>query len=73
MIEKAISYDLEIISSDVFNDCLKDIEQYILEGIYNRNLASETNEECIELQNRCLREFAYKFMEHTSKGYGGRA
>tara|TARA_R110002167_G_scaffold190373_3_gene392676 strand:+ start:1944 stop:2150 length:207 start_codon:yes stop_codon:yes gene_type:complete len=66
MIDPAISYDLEIISSDVFNDCLKDIEQYILEGIYNRNLASEANEECIELQNRCLREFAYKFMEHTS-------
>ena len=64
MTKEGIEANLEIIAHDIFDDCVSDIEQYIADGIYNKQLAQEL-EEFLIMKKQCLRLFADRIMLYT--------
>ena len=65
MTKEGIEANLEVIANDIFDDCIGDIEQYITDGIYNRQLVEESNYEFLIMQKQCLRLFADRIMLYT--------
>jgi hypothetical protein len=52
MTKEGIEANLDIIAHDIFDDCVSDIEQYIREGIYNKQLSNESTAEFYATRNR---------------------
>lgn len=65
MTKKGIEANLEVIAHNIFEDCVSDIEQYITDGIYNKQLSSESTAEFLIMQNNCLKLFADRVMLYT--------
>ena len=65
MTKEGIEANLDIIAHDIFDDCISDIEQYITDGIYNRQLSNESTAEFLIMQNNCLKLFAERVMLYT--------
>jgi hypothetical protein len=64
MTKEGIEANLDIIAHDIFDDCVSDIEQYIADGIYNKQLVQEL-EEFLIMKKQCLRLFADRIMLYT--------
>jgi len=67
MTKEGIEANLEIIAHDIFDDCISDIEQYITDSIYNRQLSNESTAEFLIMQNNCLKLFADRIMVYTGE------
>jgi len=67
MTKEGIEANLEIIAHDIFDDCISDIEQYITDGIYNKQLSNESTAEFLIMQNNCLKLFADRIMLYTGE------
>ena len=67
MTKQGIEANLEVIAHDVFFDCVSDIEQYIADGIYNKQLSNESTAEFLTMQNNCLRLFAERIVLYTGE------
>jgi hypothetical protein len=67
MTKEGIEANLDIIAHDIFDDCVSDIEQYITDGIYNKQLSNESTAEFLIMQNNCLKLFADRIMLYTSE------
>lgn len=65
MTKEGIEANLDIIAHDIFDDCVSDIEQYITDGIYNKQLVEESNYEFLIMKKQCLRLFADRIMLYT--------
>jgi len=67
MTKEGIEANLDIIAHDIFDDCISDIEQYITDGIYNKQLSNESTAEFLIMQNNCLKLFADRIMLYTGE------
>lgn len=67
MTKEGIEANLDIIAHDIFDDCVSDIEQYITDGIYNKQLSNESTAEFLIMQNNCLKLFAERIMLYTGE------
>ena len=67
MTKEGIEANLDVIAHDIFDDCISDIEQYITDGIYNKQLSNETTAEFLIMQNNCLKLFADRIMLYTGE------
>jgi len=67
MTKEGIEANLDIIAHDIFDDCVSDIEQYITDGIYNKQLVEESNYEFLIMKNNCLKLFADRIMLYTGE------
>ena len=67
MTKEGIEANLEVIAHDIFDDCISDIEQYITDGIYNKQLSNESTAEFLIMQNNCLKLFAERIMLYTGE------
>jgi hypothetical protein len=67
MTKEGIEANLDIIAIDIFDDCISDIEQYITDGIYNKQLSNESTAEFLIMQNNCLKLFADRIMLYTGE------
>ncbi len=65
MTKEGIEANLEVIANDIFDECVSDIEQYIADGIYNKQLVEESDEEFLIMQKQCLRLLADRIMLYT--------
>ena len=65
MTKEGIEANLDVIAHDIFDDCISDIEQYITDGIYNKQLSNESTAEFLIMQNNCLKLFAERVMLYT--------
>ena len=65
MTKEGIEANLDVIAIDIFDDCISDIEQYITDGIYNKQLSNESTAEFLIMQNNCLKLFADRIMLYT--------
>ena len=65
MTKQGIEANLDVIAHDIFDDCISDIEQYITDGIYNKQLSNESTAEFLIMQNNCLKLFADRVMLYT--------
>ena len=66
MTKEGIEANLDVIAHDIFDDCISDIEQYITDGIYNKQLSNESTAEFLIMQNNCLKLFAERVMLYLS-------
>ena len=67
MTKEGIEANLDVIAHDIFDDCISDIEQYITDGIYNKQLSNESTAEFLIMQNNCLKLFAERIMLYTGE------
>ena len=67
MTKEGIEANLDVIAHDIFDDCISDIEQYITDGIHNKQLSSESTAEFLIMQNNCLKLFADRIMLYTGE------
>jgi|TARA_R110002072_G_C7883908_1_gene528237 hypothetical protein len=67
MTKEGIEANLDVIAHDIFDDCISDIEQYITDGIYNKQLSNESTAEFLIMQNNCLKLFADRIMLYTGE------
>lgn len=67
MTKEGIEANLDIIAHYIFDDCIIDIEQYIADGIYNKQLSNESTAEFLIMQNNCLKLFADCIMVYTGE------
>ena len=67
MTKERIEANLDVIAHDIFDDCISDIEQYITDGIYNKQLSNESTAEFLIMQNNCLKLFADRIMLYTGE------
>ena len=67
MTKQGIEANLDVIAHDIFDDCISDIEQYITDGIYNKQLSNESTAEFLIMQNNCLKLFADRIMLYTGE------
>ena len=67
MTKQGIEANLDVIAHDIFDDCVSDIEQYITDGIYNKQLSNESTAEFLIMQNNCLKLFAERIMLYTGE------
>ena len=67
MTKERIEANLDVIAHDIFDDCISDIEQYITDGIYNKQLSNESTAEFLIMQNNCLKLFAERVMLYTGE------
>ena len=67
MTKEGIEANLDVIAIDIFDDCISDIEQYITDGIYNKQLSNESTAEFLIMQNNCLKLFADRIMLYTGE------
>ena len=67
MTKEGIEANLDVIAHDIFDDCISDIEQYITDGIYNKQLSNESTAEFLIMQNNCLKLFAERVMLYTGE------
>ena len=67
MTKQGIEANLEVIAHDIFDDCVSDIEQYITDSIYNKQLSNESTAEFLIMQNNCLKLFADRIMLYTGE------
>ena len=67
MTKEGIEANLDVIAHDIFDDCISDIEQYITDGIYNKQLSNESTAEFLIMQNNCLKLFADRIMLYTDE------
>ena len=65
MTKEGIEANLDVIAHDIFDDCISDIEQYITDSIYNKQLSNESTAEFLIMQNNCLKLFAERVMLYT--------
>ena len=65
MTKEGIEANLDVIAHDIFDDCISDIEQYITDGIYNKQLSNESTAEFLIMQNNCLKLLADRIMLYT--------
>ena len=65
MTKEGIEANLDVIADVIFDDCISDIEQYITDGIYNKQLSNESTAEFLIMQNNCLKLLADRIMLYT--------
>ena len=65
MTKEGIEANLDVIADVIFDDCISDIEQYVTDGIYNKQLSNESTAEFLIMQNNCLKLLADRIMLYT--------
>jgi len=69
MKEEPINNEAEAIASNIFHACIGDIEEYIKDGVFERNLVTETNDEYIKIERKCLEELSSLFSLYAFQRY----